>query len=73
MFTISDTMIKISLEIQDVFEELLKSVLRKTLQPILNPLNPSNRVIDNPIHNINGYTYILMHDCLGWTDDCVIV
>lgn len=82
MSSIPDTMKIIAQDIKNTFEELMKLLLRKTLRPMLNPLS-SNKVVYNSFlrkyerglintdDNICKYSYVMTHDCLGWTDDNV--
>ena len=88
MTTIPDTMKIISKEIQCVFEELIKLLLRKTLPPSLNPLGPastSNIVYNNyrgkyerglitscSHDNVGKYIYSMTHDSLGWIDNNLV-
>src|SRR5579872_2480012 len=85
MTTIPETINTISHDIQHAFEELMKLLLRKTLRPTLNPLGPNTKIVYNPklmrfergwigstpADNINKYSYILTHDCLGWVSDAI--
>lgn len=82
MTTIPDMMRIIARDIQNVFEELIKLLLRKSLHPILNPLHPNTKVVYNSFRNkyergmigsicdnINKYSYLMTHDSLGWNDE----
>ena len=85
MTTIPELIKTLSDDVQHAFEELMKLLLRKTLRPTLNPLGPNTKVVFNPKlqkyergyigaspdDNINKYSYILTHDCLGWVSDSV--
>jgi hypothetical protein len=73
----------ISRDVQNTFEELAKLLLRKSLRPILNPLNQNTKIVYNKFRgryergfigsscddNINKYTYTMTHESLGWTND----
>lgn len=83
MTTIPDTMKNISRDIQQTFEELIKLLLRKSLRPVLNPLNANTKIVYNnflgkyergfvgssPDNNINKYNYIMTQESLGWNDE----
>lgn len=83
MLTIQDTMKTISRDVQNTFEELVKLLLRKSLRPILNPLNQNTKIVYNKFRgkyergfigsasddNINKYTYTMTHESLGWTNE----
>ncbi len=83
MLTIQDTMRTISRDVQYTFEELVKLLLRKSLRPILNPLNQNTKIVYNKFRgkyergfigsssddNINKYTYTMTHESLGWTNE----
>jgi len=85
MTTVPEIINTISHNIQHAFEELTKLLLRKTIKPVLNPYGLNTKLIYNPktmkyergyygwnpADNVNKYTYILTHDCLGWVADSV--
>jgi|GEM_PF-3634216 len=78
--TIAESIGAISNEVQNVFEELIKLVLRKTFRPTINPLRNNERLIYNPYTGRNErtivgssgddqvakYNYSLDNDSLGW-------
>ena len=86
MSTIPETMKLISRNIQYSFEELIKLLIRKTLRPALNPLNPNTNIVYNNYRgryergfirssiddNINKYSYIMTHESLGWTEETLV-
>lgn len=86
MSTIPDTMKIISRDVQCVFEELVKLLLRKSLRPALNPIGTNKAVIYNnfrgkyerglvkscPNDYINKYNYVMTNDSLGWTDEILV-
>ena len=86
MSTIPDTMKIIAKDIQGVFEELVKLLLRKSLHPTLNPLGQNTKIVYNtikgryergligssPDDNINKYTYTMTNDSLGWSDEVLV-
>ena len=73
----------ISKDIQSVFEELIKLLLRKSLRPALNPLGNNTKIVYNTYRgryergligsssddNINKYNYTMTHESLGWADE----
>ncbi|XWV26147.1 hypothetical protein QJ857_gp0932 [Tupanvirus soda lake] len=83
MSTIPDTMRIIAKDVQGVFEELVKLLLRKSLRPTLNPLGQNTKIVYNsfkgryergligssPDDNINKYTYTMTNESLGWSDE----
>ncbi len=83
MASIPETMRTISKDIQNVFEELMKLMLRKNLRSALNPLGNGNKLIYNNFtgkyerglinstqeDTINKYNYIMTPDSIGWSDD----
>jgi len=85
MTTIPETIRIISRDIQHTFESLMNLVLRKTLRPALYPLGTNTKIVYNhylgiyergyigasPDDNIHKYSYLLTHQCLGWTCDAV--
>jgi hypothetical protein len=85
MSTIPGTVDKISTDIQNVFEQMMKLILRKTLRPTLNPLKPNDKIIYNPYtkkyerqfvgaspdEHITNYNYQMTSDCLGWSGDYI--
>ena len=85
MSAIPDTIAKIFGDTQDVFEQLIKLVIRKTLRPAINPISPNEKRIFNPYtnryerafiganqeDNVNKYNYQLTSNCLGWVDDYI--
>lgn len=77
MATVTSTIRTISRQTQEVFSELIKLVLRRSIRtPHANPLGTSlrppggiNRLADNPVFM---YTYSMTHDTLGWTGDSYV-
>lgn len=78
MATIPDTMKNISKDIQNVFEEIVILLLRKSIHPATNPLsnntNPIRRyergLSGSPLdESINKYSYLMTNDTLGWDSD----
>ena len=83
MSTIPDTMRIIARDIQCVFEELIKLLIRKSLRPALNPLGANTKIVYNnyrgryergyigssPDDNISKYTYTMTNESLGWTEE----
>lgn len=85
MMPIPDKIKIISKETQNVFEELLKLLLRKTLRPIVNTKQRNNVVFNsykckyerglsgpNSNDNINKYNYYITHDSLGWSGEILV-
>lgn len=82
MTTIPDTVENICKKIQTVFEELIKLLIRKTVNPVTNNLG-QNRIVYNlntcryerghvgksSGDKINKYSYQITKDSLGWTDE----
>lgn len=82
MSTISDIMACISKDIQSVFGELVKLLLRKTLNSKINPnknketiynahLGKYVRRITNSSNedHVGKYNYVMTYESLGWTDE----
>lgn len=83
--TVSETIGIISKDVQQVFDDLMKLILRKTLRPTLNPLG-SNTITafntrtqkyetviqsSNPDFGINKYNYTMIVECIGWCGDSI--
>ena len=83
MTTIPDTMKLIVNDIQYVYEELIKLLIRKSLRPVLNPLGANSKIVYNNYRNryergyigslsedsVNKYNYVITNESLGWTDE----
>ena len=83
MSTVPETIKIISDNVQGVFEELTKLLLRKTLKPSINPINHGNKIVYNAYKKryergflgsvsddcVNKYTYSMTNASLGWTDE----
>lgn len=86
MTTIPITIKNISQDIQNASEELIKLLIRKSIKPVLNPINKNGKVVYNNYlgryerglvgsacdDNINKYTYTLTRESLGWTDEILV-
>lgn len=83
MSTIPETLRSISSDIQGTFEELIKLLLRKSLNPSLNSKNTNRPIVYNAFLGryergyqgsatedcVNRYTYLMTSECIGWNGE----